>query len=163
VSVVPLIDRDSANREDIAAQLRTAKLIYMLGGFPDYLAQSLAGSLSWQAMQAAYHNGAVLGGSSAGAMVLCQYLYDPRSGKIVEGLNLLTNTCLLPHHNTFGKIWAPRLKKLLPDTVLIGIDEQTGMIDDAMQNEWCVYGKGKAVIYRKGEKQLFHPGDTFSL
>jgi cyanophycinase len=163
ITVAPVIDRESANREDIAAPLRTAKLIYMLGGFPDFLLQTLTGSLCWQAMLEAYQNGAVLGGSSAGAMVLCQYLYDPRSGNIVEGLNLLPNVCLLPHHNTFGKIWALRLKKLLPEAILIGIDEQTGIIDDSPQYGWQVYGKGNVIVYRNGEKQICHREESFSL
>jgi cyanophycinase len=163
IRVTPIIDRASANREDIVAALGKAKLIYMLGGFPDYLLQTLTGSLCWQAMLEAYHKGAVLGGSSAGAMVLCQYLFDPRTGNIVEGLNLLPNVCLLPHHNTFGKIWALRLKKLLPEAVLVGIDEQTGIIDDASQNGWQVYGKGNVIVYRGGKKQTHHPGETFYL
>lgn len=161
INVAPVIDRDSANREDIAATLRIAKLIFMLGGFPDFLLQTLKDSLCWQAMLEAYHKGAVLVGSSAGAMVLCQYLYDPRSGNIVEGLNLLPNVCLIPHHNTFGKIWALHLKKLLADAVLIGIDEQTGMIDDSAQNEWTVYGKGKVTVYQGDGKQTFRSRESF--
>lgn len=163
VSVTPVIDRESANQKDNVAAIQNAKLIYMLGGFPDYLCQTLKDSLCWYAMLEAYHQGAVLGGSSAGAMVLCQYLYDPRSGEIVEGLNLLPNGCLLPHHNTFGKIWASRLKKLLPDAVLIGVDEQTGMIDDAPHNGWQVYGKGNVNVYRSGTKQTHHAGELFYL
>lgn len=163
INVAPVIDRESANREDIAATLRTSRLIYMLGGFPVFLLQTLEGSPCWHAMLEAYHKGAVLGGSSAGAMVLCQYLFDPRSGNIVDGLNLLPNVCLLPHHNTFGKIWALHLKKLLPEAVLIGIDERTGIIDDSPQNGWRVYGKGNVNLYRNGKKQIYHRGESFSL
>ena len=78
----------------------------------------------------AYENGAVIAGSSAGAMVLCQYYFDPATSKVVEGLALVPNTCVLPHHNTFGKRWAAQLTTLLPDAVLLGIDEHTGMIED---------------------------------
>jgi len=163
VSVVPLIDRESANQEEIAAQLRTARLIFMQGGFPDYLAKTLAGSLSWHAILEAYHQGAVLGGSSAGAMVLCQYLFDPESGKIVDGLNLLQNTCIIPHHNTFGKFWAPHVKMLLPEMLLIGIDDRTGIIDNSPNNGWQVYGKGDVIVYRNGKKQAYHPGESFYL
>ena len=47
---VPLIDRASANDPGTAAELRHSKLIYMLGGFPGYLADSLAGTTAWKAM-----------------------------------------------------------------------------------------------------------------
>ena len=50
VSVLPLIDRASANDPEIAVALATSKLIYLLGGFPHYLGQALNGSRSWQAI-----------------------------------------------------------------------------------------------------------------
>ena len=49
----------------------------MLGGFTRYLAETLAGSRAWQAMRNAHRDGAVIGGSSAGAMVLCESYFDP--------------------------------------------------------------------------------------
>ena len=57
---------------------------------------------------------------------------------------------MIPHHNTFGKGWAPKLAAMLPGVVLIGIDEQTGMIDDGPQGLWTVYGKGAVTLYREG-------------
>ncbi|MBN1302813.1 MAG: Type 1 glutamine amidotransferase-like domain-containing protein [Anaerolineales bacterium] len=163
VSVVSLIDRPSANDPEIAAALRSAKLIYLLGGFPGYLAETLSGSRGWRAALAAYQEGAVLGGSSAGAMVLCQHLYDPYGKNILPGLNLAPNACLLPHHNTFGRGWAARLQKQLPGTALIGIDEETGMLDDGPQGAWKVYGAGTVTLYREGTITIYHPGETFSL
>ena len=121
VQLLPLIDKASANDPAIAASISQSRLIYMLGGFTSYLGQTLAGSASYQAMLAAYEAGAVIAGSSAGAMVMCQYYTDRSSGRIVEGLNFLPNTCVLPHHNTFGKGWAQRLTTLLPSAVLLGI------------------------------------------
>ena len=119
---VPLIDKASANDEAIAKSLREAKLIYMLGGFTHYLAQTLKNSFSWKASLEAYQNGAVIAGSSAGAMVMCGFYYDPNEGKIHDGLNLVPNSLVLPHHNAFGKRWAPRLFKEIPTVTLIGID-----------------------------------------
>ena len=83
----------------------------MLGGFTGYLGETLKGSASAQAMLSAYESGAVIAGSSAGAMVMCQYYFDPSQRKIIEGLELLPNTCVLPHHNTFGKGWAAQLSQ----------------------------------------------------
>src|SRR5512143_4247216 len=93
VDVVPIVDKATANQADLSARLRQARLIYLLGGFPGYLASTLAGSRAWQAALEAYAAGGVLGGSSAGAMVLCEYLYDPDAGKVVPGLGLLPNAC----------------------------------------------------------------------
>jgi cyanophycinase len=159
---IPLIDRDSADDEQIAQSLQDAKLIYMLGGFTHYLGQTLRGSRAWQAVLEAYQNSAVVAGSSAGAMVMCEQYYDPGQGQIHPGLDLVHNSLVLPHHNTFGKNWAPRLASLIPEVTLIGIDEQTGMIDDGA-NQWTVHGKGSVTLYTGGRKSTVHHGETFSL
>ena len=163
VALLPLIDQASANLPSIVTTLQEARLIYLLGGFPEYLGNTLAGSLSWQAMLEAFDNGAVIGGSSAGAMVLCQHYYDPYTQNLADGLNLVTQACVIPHHNAFGRNWAPRLVAMLPGVVLIGIDEQTGMINDAVADQWNVYGKGAVTIYSDGEARMYRPGEVFSL
>src|SRR5215207_8890827 len=162
IASLPLIDNESANDEKIAVTLRDAKLIYMLGGFTHYLGQTLKGSLAWKAVLEAFQNGAVIAGSSAGAMVMCEFYYDPSQGHIHEGLNLLSNSLVLPHHNTFGKSWALRLTMQLPNGTLIGIDEQTGMIDDGA-NQWTVYGRGEVTLYKDSKIETIRAGHTFSL
>lgn len=163
VEALPLIDKVSANNPDIITSLHQSQLIYLLGGFTGYLGQTLVGSASWRAMLAAYENGAVIAGSSAGAMVLCQYYFDPATSKVVEGLALVPNTCVLPHHNTFGKRWVTQLTSLLPNAVLLGIDERTGMIDDGERKKtWTVYGQGSVTLYRKGKAVVHRAGETFT-
>ncbi|MEP0805959.1 MAG: Type 1 glutamine amidotransferase-like domain-containing protein [Chloroflexota bacterium] len=160
---LPLIDKVSANDEKIANSLREARVIYLLGGFTHYLGQTLKGSLAWKAALDAYRNGAVIAGSSAGAMVMCQFYYDPYEGKIHEGLNLISNALVLPHHDTFGKNWAPRLTREMPHVTLLGIDEQTGMLDDGENKSWKVYGAGAVTVYRQGSVETYRTGSTFLL
>jgi cyanophycinase len=186
VEVTFVIDKASANDEAIAASLRSAKLIYLLGGFPRFTGETLAGSLAWRAMLAAHQNGAVLAGSSAGAMVLCEHYYDPYEGKLLQGLNLVPNACVLPHHNHFGQRWAAQLIKKIPAATLIGIDERTGMIlesgssaalgldtvgraptystiSSALSGVWTVHGAGQVTLYRGGQIETLKRGGTFSL
>jgi len=158
VDVLPLIDNASANDPGIVDALKKSRMIYLLGGFPHYLGQTLSQSAAWQAMVAAREAGAVIAGSSAGAMVLCDYYYHPAAGEIVEGLGLVESACVIPHHDTSGKSWADRLKRLLPKTLLIGIDEQTGILNDRPGGKWQVYGKGKVTLYR-GESTECYPND----
>src|SRR5258708_6716308 len=58
VAAVPVLDAASANDPALAGGLREVRLIYLLGGFPGYLAPTLAGSLCWQAMLEAFAGGA---------------------------------------------------------------------------------------------------------
>jgi cyanophycinase len=158
---LPLIDKPSASDSEIAKSLRSAKLIYMLGGFTGYLGETLAGSRAWGAALEAYQDGAVIAGSSAGAMVMCEFYYDPSQGKVVSGLNLVPDSIVLPHHNTFGKSWASRLLEISQVT-LIGIDEQTGMIDDSA-GTWTVHGRGDVTLYRHNRVETHQAGKSFSV
>jgi cyanophycinase len=163
VEALPLLDRASAEQPAIAAALREARLIYLLGGFTHYLGQTLADSASWRAILEAYAGRAVVAGSSAGAMVLCEHYYDPASGQVVAGLGLVPNACVLPHHNTFGKRWAARLAAELPNSVLLGVDERTGMIDDGGAGRWRVFGGGAVTLYRAGRPVAYAAGQSFML
>jgi cyanophycinase len=158
---LPLIDKVSANDESLAKSLQEAKLIYILGGFTSYLGETLKKSAAWNAALEAYHNGAVIAGSSAGAMVMCEFYYDLNQGQVVEGLNLVPNSIVLPHHNTFGKSWASRLLEIV-EVTLIGIDEQTGMLDDGART-WTVYGRGDVTLYQNRQVEIYGAGKTFSV
>lgn len=171
VFALDVIDSKSANDATLAASIRTSKLIYLLGGFPRHLGETLANSLCWSAALDAYQAGAVIAGSSAGAMVMCEHYYDPYERKLLRGLNLIPNACVLPHHNNFGRAWAKQLKQMLPEAILIGIDEGTGMLStdsvtDARTETdlvWRVYGGGEVTLYRSGSIVGYGRGGRFSL
>ncbi len=163
VSSLPLIDRTSADDPKVVQLLSESKLVYLLGGFTHHLGQSLAGSGSWEAIRSAHEAGAVIAGSSAGAMVLCENYYHPSADETVQGLGMVSGACVLPHHDTFGEKWAPRLVHLLPGAILIGIDEETGMINDGPDGQWQVYGKGEVTLYKAGKKANYGSNQPFEL
>jgi cyanophycinase len=160
VESLPLIDKASANDPQIAESLRSAKLLYLLGGFTHYLGQTLLGSKAWEAALEANQSGAVIAGSSAGAMALCEHYYDPGRGNVERGFNLVPNACVLPHHNTFGKNWAGKLKVLLPGITFLGIDEYTGMLTE--DGKWRVLGGGKVTVYQGENIETYTSEETFS-
>ena len=160
VFTVDVIDAASANDPVLADLICAARLIYLLGGFPRYLGETLTGSLCWRAALEAHAQGAVIAGSSAGAMVLCEHYYDPYEKKLLRGLNLIPDACVLPHHNNFGKAWAQQLMQMLPDATLIGIDERTGMIGHA-GDSWRVHGAGNVTIYKNTQIKIHAHGESF--
>lgn len=162
VESLPLVDRASAEDPGIAEDLRRSRLIYILGGFPQYLAETLAGSAAWTAVRQAGQSGAVIAGSSAGAMVLCDHYYAPSAKTVFSGLGLVSATCFLPHHDTFGHRWAQRLVSLLPSALMIGVDEETGILNDGAEEKWTVYGKGFATVYHGGRTRRFASGKIFT-
>ena len=112
-------------------------------------------------MLSAWQNGAVLGGSSAGAMVLAQHFYDPRLDSIAAGLGLFPDLCIIPHYTKFRQSWSGRLKSMLSDTTLLGIDEETGIINDGEDQSWTVYGKGNVYLIGQSTTE-FSAGETIS-
>lgn len=163
VSALDLIDRQSAEDPNIASELSRARLIYLLGGFPHYLGQTLMHSRSWQAILDAHSQGAVIAGSSAGAMVLCEYYHDPATARLHRGLGMVRGICVLPHHETYGKEWAPLIRKNSAHIILVGIDEQTGLINDAEPDRWRVYGKGTVTIYKNNATRQYLARQEFRI
>ena len=80
---------------------------------------------------------------------------------MIEGLKLVPNSLVLPHHNTFGKSWASRLLEISKVT-LVGIDEGTGMLDDGA-GTWTVYGAGDVTLYRNQKVEIHPTGKSFSV
>jgi cyanophycinase len=156
-----IIDRQSANDSSFAASIRQAGLIYLLGGFPRHLGETLAHSACWDAALDAYEQGTVIAGSSAGAMVLCEHYFDPNEKKLLPGLNLIPNACVLPHHNKYGRAWEVQVRNVLPHATLLGIDERTGMINDA-DGKWTVHGVGGVTVYSGDQVRVHKRGEQFS-
>ena len=78
--VEPVLVRDRASADDtgFAQAVGEADLVYLSGGKPGYLLQTLEGSAVGRAIAAAHERGAVLAGCSAGAMVLAGHTFDFR-------------------------------------------------------------------------------------
>lgn len=161
VEAAMVVDRKTANDPALARQIEQAKLIYMAGGSPGFLLQSLQGSLAWEAAIKAWQGGAILGGSSAGAMVLTEQMYDPATGAMIKALGLVAAAGVMPHHNGFGRRWFDKLNALQPEGIFLGIDEKTAIIGN--DNEWRVYGKGWVTVYRAGRPLKFVNGQPFKL
>jgi cyanophycinase len=80
-----------------ADALRAARFVYLSGGSPLHLRSVLKETPLWDALVDAWHGGAVVAGSSAGAMVLCDPMIDPRGGAFTVGLGLVPGLSVLPH------------------------------------------------------------------
>jgi len=71
---LPIFTRDDANNPQYATLIHNAALIYMSGGDPHYLAETLMGTPLWDAIQENWRTGTSLAGCSAGAMVLSSHI-----------------------------------------------------------------------------------------
>src|SRR5438445_13636739 len=110
VEPVPLLVLDRADADDpaLAAQVASAGLIYLSGGNPGYLAETLRGTAVWSAIVAAWRGGAALAGCSAGAGALTAIAHDVRVPGRGTGLGLggVPRLAVIPHFDRFES-WSP--------------------------------------------------------
>ena len=149
---LPIFNREDANNPDLVNQIEGSALMYLSGGDPHYLAETLMGTLVWDAIVENWQSGASLAGCSAGAMVLSSHIPNFRllKGSATTGLNLLPEIRVIPHFNKFFK-WIPEsAAKLLlhvPDgSILIGVDELTAIVKRSGDDDWVVFGVAKVHV-----------------
>jgi cyanophycinase len=154
VSGLMVLGRSEAEDETNAAVVRSSRFVYVGGGSPMHLRSVLKGSRLWQALLDAWNDGAVLAASSAGAMVLCDPMVDPRGGAYTVGLGMLANMPIFPHHDTAPAHLRERSVELRPEgAVLVGIDEQTALIREP-DGSWRVAGQGSVTLYGPGRDEV---------
>lgn len=142
-----VLSRTEADDPACADAVRHARFVYIGGGSTMHLRSVLKGSRLWEALLEAWRDGSVLAASSAGAMVLCDPMVDPRGGAYTVGLGLVANLSAFPHHDTAPAHLWERSTELRPDgAVLAGIDEQTAMVRGP-DGTWQVIGQGSVTLH----------------
>jgi cyanophycinase len=167
--VVDVRTREDAESKHWADAITGAGLIYLSGGNPAFLAETLRGTAVWHAILAEHEQGAALAGCSAGAMALSDWA--PRMRDLVHpnqptGLGLVQHVRVIPH---FDKMlgWMPDMLRnaLLhkPDTTtLIGIDEDTALVSQG-HGEWEVQGRQSVWVLGPGSRVEHAPGTRLTL
>ncbi len=164
--IVQVNDRDDANRGDLAALISGAGLIYLSGGDPRYLANTLRDTLVWNAIVDEWRSGAALAGCSAGAMALTSWvpsLRHPRRGG-TDGLGLLAHLRVIPHFDAFTKRMPDIVTRFLiphdEHVTVVGIDEDTALVGGP--TEWTVRGRQSAWILSVEGRTELVTGQSFT-
>jgi cyanophycinase len=145
-----VLGRTDALEPANAEAVQQAKLIYLAGTSPMHLRSVLKDTPLWDALVAAWQGGAVLAGTSAGAMALCDPMVDPRGGAFTLGLGLLDGLSVVPHFDAWSEEKRHRTLQLAPKgLIVVGVDERTALIRSAA-GKWRVAGAGGANAWRDG-------------
>ncbi|MET0727594.1 MAG: Type 1 glutamine amidotransferase-like domain-containing protein [Acidimicrobiales bacterium] len=137
---------DEANTKPITE----ARFIYLAGGSPMHLRSVLKDSPVWDALVDAWQAGAILAGSSAGAMVLCDPMVDPRGGALTLGLGLVGPMAVIPHHDTWSEDKEKRTLHIAPAGLpIVGVDERTALLRDG-DGSWRAAGAGGVTVHLDG-------------
>jgi cyanophycinase-like exopeptidase len=148
VEFLEILSKQDAQDKEIAALIADSALIYLSGGDPHHLAESLINTPVFEAIYQGWSSGSSLAGCSAGAMALSTQIPNFRFSKKspTPGFNLLPKIRVIPHFDRFFR-WIPEsaAKVLMssPDeTILIGIDELTALVNRSGESDWQVIGSG---------------------
>jgi cyanophycinase len=142
-----ILGRGDAADPGLAGELAASRFVYLGGGSPMHLRSVLKATPAWDALVMAWRAGAVVAGSSAGAMVLGQSMVDPRGGALTLGLGLIQGVAVLPHYDTWSEEKAHRTVQLATGHLRIAaIDERTALIRHP-DGSWTSAGAGEVTVF----------------
>ena len=136
----PIVDRRSrAQDEGIATKIRDADGVFLGGGDQVHLVATIGGSKVGAAIRDAYHRGAVVCGTSAGAAALTETILaggEPDEGGRMVDMHIGPGLGLLGFHSMIDTHFAERrrLHRLFvaiagnPELMGLGIDEDTALV-----------------------------------
>jgi cyanophycinase len=150
VNGLMVLGRTDAEDPANAAVVRAARFIYLGGGSPMHLRSVLKASATWEALLEAWREGAVVAGSSAGAMVLTDPMVDPRGGALTVGLGMIEQLAVIPH---FGNENAEKVHRSIalaaPGLPVVGIPERTALVREP-DGHWRQSGEGEIQVFVDG-------------
>jgi cyanophycinase len=162
---VRAIDRAGMDDPEHVAAIERADLVYLSGGSPGYLVETLRDSAVWRAIVAVWRQGGALAGSSAGAMALGEWTLVRGPGQQrgmpsywEPGLGLLPGIGVIPHYDRFGPERTHlRVQDAPAGMRVLGIDEDTVILRAAGQSR--VLGLRSVTVWHEGQPTRLETGD----
>lgn len=189
VKIVPARRRDgdfSTNSAEIISDIKSADHIYLGAGSPTYLVKHLENTLALEALYDQHQNGSSICLTSASSIAFGKWtlpvyeifkvgldLYWQNGLDFFSRFNL--DLSVIPHWNNndggkkidtsrcyLGKERVDTLLKMLPDeSVVLGLDEHTGLLLDFFKQTVNVVGKGSVHLIQAGNETIYTNGDEF--
>ena len=172
----------------LAGAIFRSNYVFMGPGSPTYAVRHLQDSFTWHSMLAQHRLGAAIVFSSASTISVSKYalpVYEIyKVGEELhwkDGLDFFAhfglNLMITPHWNNndggdeldtsrcyMGQERYERLLALLPRLpVILGIEENTGVVINPDSGECTVVGVGETIVLRDGKETRFAAGGAFSV
>lgn len=158
-SPLMVLNHDDAMDAGMASEIESADVVYLTGGNPAHLLDSLRDSLLLDAIKSKLDSGGILAGSSAGAMVMGSWMRF--RGEWTRTLGIALGIATLPHH-----------ERADPDTVVgelgsapndleavFGVDGAAGALSGP--DGWTALGAGRVTVYQGDSWRRFEEGESF--
>lgn len=148
IEPVMVLKRADAGRVDFAEQVRAARCICLVGGSPLHLVSVLKDSTVFAALRTAWHEGAVVIGLDAGAVVLSDPMVDPRGGAFTVGLGLVRDVSVVTATTGSHSASLERTVALAgKECAVVAVGEDGGIVRDP-SGVWLA--EGDVTVYSGG-------------
>ncbi len=149
-----VLTRADAENDGAADIMRRARLVYLAGSSPMHVRSVLKHSAVWDALVAAWNDGAVVVGSSGAAMALTDPMVDARGGGLTIGLGLVSGVAVVPHFgDASGDEHGQKMHRsvlLAPaGTPVVGIPERTALVREP-DGSWRSAGEQPVAVFLDG-------------
>ncbi len=155
-----VLSRADAGNPHLASLFRPTDLIYLTGGDPWHLLQTMRGSKAWASITQAWSSGAVIAGSAGGAMALGARMWW--NGGWTDALGLAPGVAVLPHYRATGSPQPEPWFGKLDGLTVLGIPEATACISE-YGHAWLVTGEGTVAVFGADRAEAFGGGEGFAL
>lgn len=168
--VLPVRTREDACADGSVRAVEEASIVYFSGGNPKYLAETLVQTPLWAAIVAGLDDGLGYIGCSAGVASLTERTYDAATEDLehildARGLAFTRDVLFSPHWDTVDSFFPGATdfitSAILPNEVLIALDESTAMLGDGVA--WSVAGVAGIHVLRDGVWAHYADGEAFEI
>jgi cyanophycinase-like exopeptidase len=139
-----------------------ANFVYLSGGKPHYLVNTLRDTPCWRAIVGVFEAGGVVAGCSAGAMAMADRMVDfPRLWHTLPALGLAPGMAIIPHFDEFPGMFTNLGRLASRKTSVVGVPGSTGLVGS--DHHWSVQGRGVITVFSSQGKNVYAPGEVVPL
>ena len=152
---VPVLNRTDAEDPRWSDAIADADWMYFSGGDPAHITASLEGTRFWSAVLARNRAGAILAGSSGGAMLMGEHTFVfsgrgpdgfPTGIGLRRAMGVVRDVVIAPHFDIIPQRLVDEWSSVIPPGVrMLGIDEDTALVRH--DGSWDVRGKGRVLLF----------------
>jgi cyanophycinase len=159
VECLPIIDRAGAQEESWAERIDRANFVYLSGGRPDYLFQTLQDTPAWRAILAVHQRGGVVAGCSAGAMIMGERLLGFTG--LQPAFGLIPKAVIVPHFDEIPPAFVKTVRFLAArNRLMVGIEGNTALVVAGDRRE--VLGSGGVTIWNHNGRTRYLAGQVLA-
>lgn len=154
VDAVRVWDRATAQDPALAERICAADFVYLSGGKPAYLYDTLVDSLAWEAIGDVLDRGGLLAGCSAGAMIQGEAFAGVPSGH--PGFGLWPGVQIVPHFDEIPAAVVSAMRLAVGrDLTLVGVDGNTALVQNGDRHQ--VFGR-RVTVWTRDDRTEYGPG-----